>query len=291
VVVFTLKSMLTVREHDIELTDGRTLHYYDTLADDGTEPALAVFWLHGSPNLGEPPAPLFAAAQARGLRWVSYDRPAYGGSTEQTGRDVAAAAHDVAAVARALGLDRFAVLGHSGGGPHALACAALLPDQVAAAVSISGLAPYGADGLDYFAGMGVEAELKAAIEGRAELEHELAIGEFDPETFTPADHAALEGEWSWLNGVVVKALEQGLTGLIDDDLASVRPWGFDLAQIKVPVLLVHGEEDRMVPAAHASWLAEHVPDAELRLSPGVGHVAVLSTEGDKALEWLRECAT
>jgi pimeloyl-ACP methyl ester carboxylesterase len=282
--------MLTVLEHDIELPDGRNLHYYDTLTEGGAEPALAVFWLHGSPNLGEPPVPLFASAEKRGLRWVSYDRPGYGGSTERTGRDVASAADDVAAVARALGLARFAVLGHSGGGAHALACAALLPEQVAGVVSISALAPYNAPGLDYFAGMGVAAELKAAFEGRAELEHELTTSEFDPEVFTPADRAALEGDWTWLNGVAGKALEQGLTGFIDDDLAAVRPWGFEVSAVGGPVLLIHGEEDRMVPVSHSRWLAEHVPGAELRVSPGAGHVSVLSAEGDAALEWLRERA-
>jgi pimeloyl-ACP methyl ester carboxylesterase len=109
-----------ITEADLELGDGRTLHYYDTREDD-PEGRAVVFWHHGTPNVGSPPEPLFPAAAGNSLRWVSYDRPAYGGSTPNPGRDVASAA-DVAAIADALGIGRFSVLGHSGGGPHALAC-------------------------------------------------------------------------------------------------------------------------------------------------------------------------
>jgi pimeloyl-ACP methyl ester carboxylesterase len=113
-----------VTEIDLELGDGRTLHAYDTGADDA-DGRLAVFWHHGSPNIGAPPEPLFSDAERLGIRWVSYDRPGYGGSTRRLDRDVASAAGDVSAVADTLGIDRFAVMGHSSGGSHALACAAL----------------------------------------------------------------------------------------------------------------------------------------------------------------------
>jgi pimeloyl-ACP methyl ester carboxylesterase len=167
-----------VTEADIRLPDGRTLHVYDTRADriasssGAPNSAVALFWLHGSPNIGSPPEPLFAAAEANGLHWVSYDRPGYGGSGPHDGRTVASAAADVAAIADALGIGRFAVLGHSGGGPHALACAALLPERVIAAVSVSAPAPFDADGLDWFAGSspGIAAENRAAAGGRAALE-------------------------------------------------------------------------------------------------------------------------
>ena len=153
-----------VTETDLRLGVRRTLHVYDTgtapggqgpTGASGTSQAggLTVFWHHGTPNTGEPPAPLFPAAARRGIRWVSYDRPGYGGSSPNPGRDVASAAADTAAVADALGIGRFMVLGHSGGGPHALACAALLPGRVLGAVSLAGLAPYRAEGLDWFAGM------------------------------------------------------------------------------------------------------------------------------------------
>ena len=135
-------------EIDLKLSDGRTLHAYDTGADDA-DGRLAVFWHHGSPNIGAPPEPLFAAAEELGIRWVSYDRPGYGGSTPRPGRDVASAAADAAAVADALGIDRFAVMGHSSGGSHALACAALLPKRVVGVVVVGGwhlLAPRGSTG-------------------------------------------------------------------------------------------------------------------------------------------------
>ena len=138
-----------VSETDVDLPDGRRLHVYDTGGDD----RLAVVWHHGTPNIGAPPVPLFATADELGIRWVSYDRPGYGPSTPRPGRDFASAADDVARVTDALGIDRFATMGHSGGGPHALACGALLPDRVLAVVSVSGLAPYGSEGLDWFAGM------------------------------------------------------------------------------------------------------------------------------------------
>jgi len=134
-------------ETDLQLSDGRTLHVYDTGAE-GANGRLAVFWHHGTPNIGAPPEPLFAAAERLGIRWASYDRPGYGGSTSRPDRDVASAADDVSRVADALGIDRFAVMGHSGGGSHALACGALLPERVLGVVSVSGMAPFGAEGLD-----------------------------------------------------------------------------------------------------------------------------------------------
>ncbi|HEX5849276.1 MAG TPA: alpha/beta fold hydrolase, partial [Rubrobacter sp.] len=131
-----------VRETNVEAGDGRTLHAYDT-GTAGMDGRLVVFWHHGTPNTGAPPEPLFEAADRLGIRWLSYDRPGYGGSTSRKDRNVASAAADVSDVADALGITRFAVMGHSGGGPHALACAALLPERVLGVVSVSGLAPYG----------------------------------------------------------------------------------------------------------------------------------------------------
>ena len=281
---------LVVTQADLLASDGRTLHAYDAWAD-GTEGCLAVFWHHGTPNIGAPPEPLLPAAAERGIRWVSYDRPGYGGSTPHPGRDVASAAADVASVADALGIERFAVMGHSGGAAHALACAALLPQRVLAAVCVSGLAPYHAQGLEWFAGMAAAgaAELRAAAKGRAALEDHLASAEFDPELFTPADHAALAGAWSWLLTVVEQAMEGGLGGMVDDDLAGVAPWGFDPGQVRPPVLFLHGAQDRMVPSSHGEWLARRTPSAELWLRPDDGHVSVLDA-AEAAQGWLWEHA-
>jgi pimeloyl-ACP methyl ester carboxylesterase len=279
-----------VTETDVELSDGRTLHVYDTCPDDAHD-RLAVFWHHGTPNIGAPPEPLLPAAEKRGMRWVSHDRPAYGGSTSHPGRDVASAAADVSSIADALGIKRFAVMGHSGGGPHALACAALLPERVLAVVCVSGLAPHNAEGLDWFAGMGPagEAELRAAAVGRAALEKQLTSTEFDPEMFTPADHAALAGEWSWLGAIAGKAMAGGLGGMLDDDMAYIGPWGFDPQRVSAPVLLLQGEQDRIVPSSHGKWLARHISSAELWLRPEDGHISVLGS-GEAAMRWLHEHA-
>jgi len=278
-----------VTETDLELADGRTLHAYDTGADAADE-RLAVFWHHGSPNIGAPPEPLFSAADRLGIRWVSYDRPGYGGSTLRPDRDVASAAGDASAVADELGIDRFALMGHSGGGSHALACAALLPRRVLGMVVVAGMAPFGAEGLDWFEGFGPAsvAELRAAAAGRAALEKHLAETDDEPE-FTAEDEAALAGEWSWFNDVVDSALAGGMGGFVDDDLASVGAWGFDPADVVAPALFVHGGRDRVVPSSHSEWLARRCPSAELWLRPDDGHISVLGS-GAAALSWLREHA-
>ncbi|MGH8877030.1 MAG: alpha/beta fold hydrolase [Stackebrandtia sp.] len=275
-----------ISEFDVNLPDGGVVHGYDTGPADSR---LTVVWHHGTPNIGTPPEPLFEESQQLGIRWVSYDRPGYGGSSPRPGRDVASAAADVSAVVDALGIGRFAVLGHSGGGPHALACAALLGDRVLGAVSGAGLAPLSAEGLDWFAGMaaGSEAGLRAAAAGRAAKAEYEAHAEFGADSFTAADYAALEGRWSWFNSVVSPAVADGPGPLIDDDLAYVGAWGFDPAAVSVPTQFLHGEHDRMVPSAHSRWLAGRVPHARLQLVPAAGHISVLDSAGE-ALRFLAE---
>ncbi len=284
-----------VTQADLTFGDGRVLHYYLAASADGptagASSALTVFWHHGTPNIGSPPEPLFAESERLGVRWVSYDRPGYGGSTPRPGRDVASAAADVAALADTLGIREFAVMGHSGGGPHALGCGALLADRVLAVVSVAGLAPFGSDGLDWYAGMApsVAASLRAATAGREAKERFEAAAEYDPDMFTEADRAALAGTWSWFGKVVGPAVEAGPAAPIDDDIAYVSPWGFDPADVTAPVLLLHGEQDRVVPSSHSDWLAARWPTAELRRYPDYGHISVLTAAGS-ALSWLRDHA-
>jgi pimeloyl-ACP methyl ester carboxylesterase len=266
-------------EIDAQLADGRTLRVYDSGGD-----GLTVIWHHGSPQSGAPLEPVLAAAARHGIRLVSYARPSYGTSTPRPGRDVASAAGDVAELADALGIERFAVMGASGGGPHALACAALLGERVAGAVCLAGLAPYTRD-FDWFAGMVSPGGLRAARAGRDERARLAATEGFDEGSFTDADWAALSGEWASLGADASGAAAAGADGLIDDDLAFVAPWGFEPAQADGPVLVVQGGEDRVVPPAHAQWLLAHLPRGELWLRPRDGHVSVLDA-CSPAMDWL-----
>jgi pimeloyl-ACP methyl ester carboxylesterase len=200
---------------------------------------------------------------------------------------VASAAADVAHIIDALGIARLAVMGASGGGPHALACAALLPDRVTGVATFGSPAPFDAEGLDWFAGM-IDGgpSLHAARAGRAARERYAETEEFNPESFTERDYAALEGNWSSLSADVGVANAAGPGGLIDDDLAFVVPWGFEASAITAPVLIVHGGQDRVIPPSHGDWLVRHCPSSELWLRPNDGHVSILDA-CPLAMDWLR----
>jgi pimeloyl-ACP methyl ester carboxylesterase len=187
-------------ETQLTAADGRALHAYDTGPTGDDE--LVVFWHHGTPNIGAPPVPLLEMSARVGIRWISCDRPGYGGSVRLPGRTAGSVASDAAAVADALGVGWFAVMGYSGGATFALACATLLPDRVVGAVGFSPLAPFTADGLDWFAGMGPAgiASLTAATLGLAAKERFEATNDSEPD-FVPADLDVLAGEWGWLGSV------------------------------------------------------------------------------------------
>jgi pimeloyl-ACP methyl ester carboxylesterase len=177
-------------------------------------------------------------------------------------------------------------MGASGGGPHALACAVLLPSRVVAVATIASLAPRDAEGLDWFAVMaGDGASLRAAERGRAARELFEETDEFDPTSFTDRDYAALDGAWSSLGADVGVASAAGAGGLIDDDVAYVTPWAFDVAGIAAPVLLVHGGQDRVVPSGHSEWLLRNCADAELWLRPRESHISILDA-APLAMDWL-----
>lgn len=259
---------------------------------------------HGTPMAGLLYEPHARDAAARGIRLVGYSRPGYGASTPQPGRTVSAAAADAAELADALGIDRFATWGISGGGPHALACAALLPDRVVAAASLAGVAPFGAEGVDFLEGMGEanHEEFGAALAGREPLRALLEpqadqLRGTDPAVFvalfetllSEVDRDVLTGEVAaYLHRCDLVGLERGVDGWLDDDLAFVAPWGFAVEEIGVPTLVWQGLQDRFVPAAHGEWLADRIPGAAARLSAGDGHLTLIERRVPEVHAWLLE---
>jgi pimeloyl-ACP methyl ester carboxylesterase len=241
-------------------------------------------------------------AVQRGLRIVGYDRPGYGRSMPRPGLSIADGAGHAHAIADALGVDRLLVWGYSGGGPYALACAALLPDLVAAAAVVGCPAPYGAPGLDYLDGTGdrnrEESELllsdreAARKQTRADWEEFLKI---TPDEFleswgsvlSSVDRAVMTAAYAEEFLASAKdGLSPGDQGWWDDDLAQMSPWGFELASIRIPVKVWHGRHDRFVPFQHGQWLAEHIPGAEAELSETDGHLTLLAEKIPALHEWL-----
>jgi pimeloyl-ACP methyl ester carboxylesterase len=276
--------------------DGRVLD----IAVAGPADGAVVLFHHGTPG-----SPLLLGAQLRagaerGLRHVAYARPGYAGSGRAAGRRIADCAADAAAVLDALGVVECVTIGWSGGGPHALACAALLRERVRAAATIAGVAPADAAGLDWMQGMGQEnlEEFDAAVGGEATLLPYLRTEAADLAGVTGADLAAAFGDLvddvdrAALTGEVADdlaaeihdALRDDVWGWLDDDLAFLRPWGFDLDAIAVPVAIWQGGRDRMVPASHGPWLAEHVAGAHAHFDDRHGHVSLMTDDHGEVLD-------
>ena len=277
---------------------GRVLEVVEAGDMDG----LPVFSLHGSPGSRLLFQPHVDDARSRGLRLIGYSRPGYGASTAVRGRRVADVAQDVEAIADELRIRRFAVWGHSGGGAPALACAALLPDRVAAASCLAGAAPYGAPGLDWFDGMGeynvTDFRLMLSDEGAWREKNRLEgeqLRNGTPETIremfatlmSEVDNRAFTPE---LGGYLVSGIREGfrvgIDGLLDDGISQGSQWGFDPAAISVPVQVWHGRHDMFVPFAHGEWLAAHVPDAEVHLEEGEGHLSLFVDRIPEVQGWL-----
>lgn len=278
----------------IDTPDGRALQIHD----DGDPQGVPVIVHHGTPGVGA----LYAPWLEDGIRLIGFNRAGYGESTRDRGRTIASVAGDVRAIGDALALDSFATWGISGGGPHALACAALLPDRVFAAAAVASPAPYEADGLDWMAGGGEQnvVEFTAALQGEMAVRPLLeqwhgamnaggAEGMRDEmaSLLGAADAAVLAGELAeYLHAGVVET--GGVDGWLDDDLAFVAPWGFEPAAISVPVLVRHGEDDRFVAADHSRWLAERIPGAEARITPDDGHLTLYEHSVPEIHAWLLE---
>src|SRR5262245_46581438 len=281
----------------VRLPDGRRLD----LRVSGPAGGLPLVFHHGTPSAAVPIRALERAAHARGLRLVTMARPGYGDSTPQPGRGVVDAAADTAAVLAAIGADRCLIAGWSGGGPHALACAARLGATVAALV-IAGVAPYGSAGLDWMAGMGEEniAEFSTAVKGedqlrpylldeREQLKDVTAAGIVASlETLLPdVDRAVLTGEFGEdLAANFREAVRMGVDGWLEDDIAFTKSWGFGLEEISVPTMIWQGSADLMVPFSHGQWLASQLPGALVHLEEGEGHLSVTLGALDRMLDEL-----
>jgi pimeloyl-ACP methyl ester carboxylesterase len=295
----------------MDMPDGRVVE----LLTDGPADGLPLVLHEGTPvGLTVYPATVEAAA-VRGLRVVQIARPGYEGSTPWPGRRVADVAGDVANVLTALGAETFLAIGWSGGGPHSLACAALLPGRCLAAASIAGVAPYGVPGLDWAAGMGKEnvEEFDAALAGEAALTAfiDATAGQFRELTgadvieslgdlVAAPDKAALTGEYGdHVAAALRSSLSSGIAGWRDDDLAFTRDWGFSLGwpesasgadQRPAPVAIWQGDQDRMVPYAHGKWLADNITAVRAHLLPGEGHLTLTITAMDRILDDLLDLA-
>ncbi len=324
-------------QRTVQTTDGRVL-----AVEEAGDPAGRPVLVHGgTPGSRLLYGPHVRDAAERGLRLIGYDRPGYGGSSPQPGRTVADCAGDVRAICADLGIERLAMWGASGGGPHVLACAALLPDLVAAAASLASPAPFDADGLDYFDGMAAEnvddtllyftdeaaaraktdldrAEILAEAPGGATetadggatnheatnkaasdsaptgdaatddaaTNHEAAGG--SGPALPPVDEAAIaDGLGDFFATAMRDGLAPGSDGWWEDNCL-LRPWGFSVADITVPVLLLHGRQDAFVPFGHGQWLAAHIPGVKPLLLDDDGHLSLLQTRVPEVHWWLAD---
>jgi pimeloyl-ACP methyl ester carboxylesterase len=269
----------------VEVEPGRRLHYRVSGPPEG----VPLIFHHGTPGAVTPIRALERAAHVRGLRLVTMSRPGYGSSDRLSGRSVADVAEDIRVLLGTLGAPRCLVAGWSGGGPHALACAARVP-EVAAALVIAGVGPSGVPGLDFLAGMGAEnlTEFGAAFDGEKRLRGYLEIQReylrlaTAPDIVTAlatllpeVDRAVMTAEFAEdMVASFHEALVASVDGWLDDDLAFICPWGFGLEEISVPVMIWQGTADLMVPFAHGEWLAANVPGALAHLEAGEGHLSL-----------------
>jgi pimeloyl-ACP methyl ester carboxylesterase len=293
------KRQEVILSYQVKTPDGRQLST-QVFGDPDGKP---VFLLHGTPGSRLGPQPRGAVLHRLGVQLIAFDRPGYGDSDRFEGRRVADAATDVLAIADAYGLDKFAVVGRSGGGPHALACAALLPDRVTKAAVLVGLAPRGAHGLDWYDGMtqsnvsehaaaangpeGLAAMTEAAADAVRADPASLLASLQDQMPDSDRRVVADPGIRAMLLRTYAEALRTSADGWIDDVLAFYLSWGFDPATVTVPVLLWHGAVDNLSPVSHARWLADHISSATVVIQAGAAHFSALDVLPD-ILRWLSE---
>ena len=285
----------------VHTRDGRLL----AVEDRGDPAGWPVLVHHGTPSSRWAAfyGPWANDAAARGLRLISFDRPGYGESSPRRGGTIADTADDVRAICAELAIERLVTWGFSGGGPHALACAALLPDVVAAAATLAGLAPFDAESLDWFAGQHRDAAEDDRLYLTDPAEAWRKLGE-DREEFlnAPAGTVVVDGGSTLLSeGAAVgpggfheymlsctkAGLAPGGLGWWSDKRMWFQPWRFDLADIAVPVLLMHGRQDISVPPGHGELLAKRIPGVEVRWFDD-GHSTLAQHRVPELHAWLAE---
>jgi pimeloyl-ACP methyl ester carboxylesterase len=281
----------------VKAPDGRRLSV-ESLGDPDGKP---VFLLHGTPGGRNGPRPRGIVLHRLGIRLISYDRPGYTGSDRLPGRGVADASIDVEAIADYFGIDRFSIVGRSGGAPHALACAALLNKRVICAVALCSLAPYNAEDLDWSAGM-TASNVRAYHDAEADLGALIATLNEQAGKVRNNSEGLLKLLWPELadhdKGVIgdialrrimaqihAEALCETADGWIDDVIALSRPWDFDLSDIIAPIKLWSGSNDVFSPIAHTYWLAKRIGSAELDIVPGAAHFGAVEIL-PKILTWV-----
>jgi pimeloyl-ACP methyl ester carboxylesterase len=285
----------------VEAPGKRTLSV-ESLGDPDGKP---VFLLHGTPGGRNGPRPRGIILHRLGIRLISYDRPGYGCSTRLPGRSVASAARDVEAIADYFGISRLSVVGRSGGAPHALACAALLQDRVICAVALSSLAPCGAEGLDWSAGM-ADSNVQAYRDAEDNLGALIRTLDEQATKVRRSSEGLLNVLWPEMAGsdravvgdialrqkiaqIHVEAVSETTDGWIDDVIALSRPWGFRLSDITAPVKLWSGSDDVFSPCSHTKWLAKRIDCADLEIVPGAAHFGAVGIL-PKILPWVAEKA-
>ena len=278
---------------DVTTDDGRRL---EVMVADRRE-GLPLLFHNGLPSAVVPYQPFDDAAEANGMYVVTYSRPGYGASTpwpEEREPQIADDVADTRVILDSLGIDEFVTLGWSGGGPRALATAALLPERCLAAASLAGVAPVGEGGMSreaWVVDMGPEnvRDLDAAVAGREVLRPIMAreAEEFEAVTrddivaafgqlVTEVDAAALTGEFAeYIAADFRRSVERGMAGIFEDTMMIARPWGFDLRSIDLPVAIWQGRHDAMVPFGHGQWLSQNVPGAHARLFDDEGHLTLV----------------
>jgi pimeloyl-ACP methyl ester carboxylesterase len=294
------------RLRTLETPDGRVLAY----AMWGDLDGFPVLALHGTPGCRLERWPHEELYVGLGVCLVTHDRAGYGRSDRRPGRRVADEVDDVRAIADELGFDRFGVTGASGGGPHSLACAALLPDRVVRTACIVGVAPLGAPGLDedtWLAGQDLEnvkevrwaqagedvltPELEALFkqaEERVAVDPSTVLADFELSEEDRAQLATPERMQIIRESILEQAVG-GVGGWVDDDLAILSPWGFDVDVISVPTFIRYGLTDVLVPPAHGEWLAANVPGCLVKVDGVAGHLG--SNPEDEIAEQLRWLST